>query len=150
MGWLILNAWWITLLFNIVISIGLTWLIYINRYHYKQSLIAKDDQLKSKDAQIDLLERTQIDNVMTKLEAMKKYIKELEEGYERKINEIEVDKKYKDQLITELKSMLKKLETASESTTLEASGWISAIGRGMALSESSPQNALLLKTKDQK
>ncbi len=116
MDWLIEIGWWIRLFVEIGIFAGVAWLVYINKYHYNQRLKAKDDQ-------IALLERTQIENVMAKLEAMKNYIKELEEQYERKINEIEAAKQDKDKLIAELRAMIENIEARAETTTMAASGY---------------------------
>lgn len=148
MDWLTSNAWWIRLLVEIGIFAGVTWLVYINRYYYNQSIRAKDDQITLKDEQIALLERTQVENFVAKLEAQKKFFNEMEEGYVRSISEIKAAKEAKDHLIAELKAMLKKLETTAETTTLEASGHISAFARGYALSRQSALSSILLQTKD--
>lgn len=132
MDWLTANEWWIRLLVEIGIFAGVVWLVHINKYHYNQSLRAKEDQIKLKDEQIALLERTKIENVMAKLDAMKSYIKESEEGYEKKINEIEAAQKDKDKLIADLRGMLKDIETRAETTTLAASGFYNALARALS------------------
>ena len=155
MPWLTSNEWWIRLLVEIGILAGVIWLVYINKYHYNQSLRVKDDQIKLKDEQIALLERTQVENFVAKLEAQQKLFKEMEEGYVRRISDIEASQEEKEQLIGELKIMLKKLETTAETTTLETSRWRRGIGladyvRALKSSENYPSSlpTFLPKTKD--
>ena len=133
MQWLTSNVWWIRLLVEIGIFAGVTWLVYINKFYYNQSLRAMNEQIKLKDGEIAILERTQIDNFVVKWEAQKKIFNEMEKGYVRKINEIKASKAEKDQLIFELKTMVDKLEKTAETATMEASGYFSAFGRGLGM-----------------
>jgi hypothetical protein len=59
MEWWTANAWWIRLLVEIGIFAGVGWLVYINKYHYNQSIKAMNEQIKLKDGEIAILERTQ-------------------------------------------------------------------------------------------
>ena len=127
MDWLTVTGSWVRLLVEIGIFAGVTWLVYMSKYHYNQSLRAKDDQIKSKDAQIALLEITQIENVWSKFEAMKKYIRDLDEQLEKRINESEAAQKDKDKLIAELKVIMKNIES-----TLATSGFYNAIVRALS------------------
>jgi hypothetical protein len=148
MEWLTSNAWWIRLLVEIGIFAGVTYLVYINRYYYNQSLRAKNDQIELKNEQIALLEMTQAENFVAKLEAQKNIFNEMEEGYVKRISEIEASQEEKDQLIAELKTMLNKLEKTAETTTLATSGHL-ALGGTLASVIFSGQSAFL-ERKDKK
>jgi hypothetical protein len=110
MLWLAENEWWIKLLVEIGILGALTWLVYMNKYYYKQSLGAKNDR-------IAILEATQVDNYLSKMESEKNYRNQIIREYEKKIEELVADINVKELLVTELKTMLHNLDT------LAASGW---------------------------
>jgi hypothetical protein len=110
MLWLAENEWWIKFLVEIGILGALIWLFYMNKYYYKQSLGAKNER-------IAILEATQVDNYLSKMESEKSYRNQIIKEYEKKIEELVADINAKEVLITELKNMSHNLET------LAASGW---------------------------
>jgi DNA repair ATPase RecN len=82
----------------------------MNKYYYKQSLGAKNER-------IAILETTQVDNYLSKMESEKSYRNQIIKEYEKKIEELVADINAKEVLMAELKTMSDNLET------LAASGW---------------------------